>query len=299
VRLVVFGDLHLFRLWLWPWHLFSKRMLGQLNLWLNRRRHFDMRLVPGLITRIDELTPDLLLGTGDLTTTATHSEFKLVNQRLADLFARCDTRLIPGNHDRYTFTAERQKRFEHYLEPYTTSDWPLYEKLDDHLHLVGLDATKANWLSDTGRLDDEQRARLRDRIAPLTESDRLIVMCHYPIAMPPGHPPEPKNHALIEPEKLTDVLVQCKAHTLYLHGHVHKPQCWRHTEGQRLTILNAGAPLMRKSHWPQGQGFWQIDLPDAAEQPATLIHHVQDADGNWHGDPIVWPTTCGEVASIV
>jgi 3',5'-cyclic AMP phosphodiesterase CpdA len=299
MRIVVLGDIHLYQLAIWPWDLFSKRVLGQMNLWLFRRRHFHIPGLPSLIDRIDSLGADLLLGTGDLTTTATRGEFRLVTEKLGPLFARHDTVLVPGNHDRYTFTAARRRYFEHALGIDTARCEPLYRQLGDHLHLIGLDATRPNIITDRGYLDPIALMRLGEIIEPMTADDRVIVMCHYPIAMPPGRAPEAKCHALIDAAALAEALAGCGAQVLYLHGHVHEPQCWRHTIAENLTLLNAGAPLMRSAYWPHGQGFWQIDLEPGAVGSGSdpVLHHHVDA-GGWRADAVAWPRRCGEVSSI-
>lgn len=298
MRIVVLGDIHLYQLMLWPWDLFSKRVLGQMNLWLHRRHRFHMAGLGAMIQRIDEIRPDLLLGTGDLTTTATRGEFAMVTEKLGPLFARYDTALVPGNHDRYTFTAARRRYFENALGVDTVRREPLYRRLGDRLHLIGLDATRPNFITDRGLLDPIALRRLGQIIEPMTGDDRVIVICHYPIAMPPGRAPEARRHALIDAGALTGALAGTEAQVLYLHGHVHEPQCWRHTTAQNLTLINAGAPLMRSASWPGGQGFWQIDLDPSLKADPALLHHVPDETGVWRAEAVVWPRRCGEVSPI-
>ena len=110
MRIVLFGDIHLYRLWLAPWHLLSKRVLGQGNLVLNRRRKFDHSLLPGLIEQAVAIKPDLCLLSGDLTTTALVGEFEDAAAALKPLTDRVQTIAVPGNHDRYTYTSARVKR---------------------------------------------------------------------------------------------------------------------------------------------------------------------------------------------
>lgn len=299
MRIVLLGDIHLYRLAIWPWDLLSKRVLGQMNLWFHRRHRFHIPGLPSLIEHVDSIGPDLLLGTGDLTTTATRAEFRLVVEKLGSLFARYDTVLVPGNHDRYTFTSARRRYFEQAMNVDTVRHEPLYRRLGDHLHLIGLDATRPNIITDRGHLDPIALMRLGEIIEPMTASDRVIVMCHYPIAMPPGRAPEAKRHALIDAASLAEAMAGCAAQVLYMHGHVHEPQCWRHTEADNLTIINAGAPLMRSAYFPHGQGFWQIDIEPGTVADPVLRHHVVDDAGGWRAGAVAWPRRCGEVSSIV
>lgn len=76
MRLLLLGDLHFFQLGVWPYQLLSKRLLGQTNLWFNRRRHFRLSLWPAIRDRVRALAPDGLLCSGDFTTTALPGEFR-------------------------------------------------------------------------------------------------------------------------------------------------------------------------------------------------------------------------------
>ncbi len=102
MRLLLIGDIHAYRLYVSPWHLLGKALLGQTNLWLYRRRKFDLSLLPAVVARAVDLRPDLVLLSGDLTTTAYPGEFADVAAALRPLLAAVPTVAVPGNHDRYT-----------------------------------------------------------------------------------------------------------------------------------------------------------------------------------------------------
>lgn len=294
--MVLLGDLHLYQLGVRPWRLLSKRVLGYANLLLNRRKHFDLSRLPTLLARVEALKPDMILGTGDLTTLATQGEFDMVRDKLGPTFARHDTFIIPGNHDRYTFTAARTRAFERAMGDWTPQRWPAYRLLRPHLHLIAIDQTRPNIITDRGRVGAAQLNGLRQVLDAMTEIDRVIVMGHYPIGMPPGHPPEATRHALIDAEELVRVLCGCAAGVLYLHGHVHEPQVWVHPASDRLAIVNAGAPLYRKTGWLFGQGFWCLD--DEGDWPPALTHHELDDMGTWYGSKVIWPDAAGVAAKI-
>src|ERR1041385_6253361 len=105
MRIVLIGDLHFYKLWVWPWQLLSKRLFGQINLWFNRRLIFRPERLKSLTERVDSLRPDLLLFAGDLTTTALPLEFRYAQDALRPLLDRYPALIAPGNHDRHTFTA--------------------------------------------------------------------------------------------------------------------------------------------------------------------------------------------------
>ncbi|MHC4994450.1 MAG: metallophosphoesterase family protein [Planctomycetota bacterium] len=270
MKIVLLGDVHVHHLWPRPWQMLSKRVLGVTNLWLNRRRHFNLDLLDPLIERLGSVAPDMILGSGDLTTTALPPEFRTARERFDPLFRSARTILVPGNHDRYTFTSKRNRDFETAFAPYTTTDWPLVQRVGERLVVIGLDPTRPNFITDRGRLPDDQLRELRIAIEQLDTDDRLIVLCHYTLGTPPGSPPEAERHAMINAEAVVDVLAGAPE-VLYLHGHVHRPWCWRHEGAPNVVAINAGAPLHRSRDWPEGQGFWVIEPPkDRPDTPSDI-----------------------------
>jgi len=294
VNLVVFGDLHVYRLWTWPWHLLSKRLLGQTNLWLNRRSKFDLDRLSPFVARATALEPTLVVHTGDLTTTALKTEFEYAAEELAPLLDRGEMYLVPGNHDRYTFTSSRDKRFEHYFGAHTPTQYPWHRKLNATTHLIGIDPTRPRMFNASGRLGGAQLERVRGMLAAIEAGEQLVLAGHYPLGVPEGLPPEPVGHAMNDAKQLIALLREAGHPTLYLHGHVHQPWCWRLTEAPNVVAINAGAPIMRDPLHPTGQGFWQCQ--QSAERPATwgLTRHVSRPDGSWAAQPVTWPRDPGE-----
>jgi len=112
MRLALIGDIHYYRLAVAPWQLFGKRLLGQANLWLNRRHRFNRSLLKPVLEQAESIQPDMVLMSGDLTTTALAGEFADVAAALNPLAKRIPMVAVPGNHDRYTFSAARHRVME-------------------------------------------------------------------------------------------------------------------------------------------------------------------------------------------
>ena len=275
MRLVLFGDIHLYRLWLAPWHLASKRVLGQSNLVLNRRRKFNHALLPGMIERAVELKPDVCLLSGDLTTTALVKEFELVARALKPMTDQVPTIAVPGNHDRYTYRSARTQRMDRMLEALVPQRFPHTRELSDRWRLLALDAAVPSPHNARGRLGAVQLQAATEYADALDETQGLIVLCHYPCAVP-SHIREFASHALAERDELRAVLERCKARVVYLHGHIHRP--WHHEVGDGsgvpFTCIDAGSPCLTSPDFPQGQGFYQIDLPDDPSEPLAVTHHT-------------------------
>lgn len=275
MRIVLFGDIHLYRLWLAPWHLASKRLLGQSNLVFNRRKRFRHDLLPVMIDKAISLKPDLCLLSGDLTTTSLKQEFRDVEAALKPLTDTTPTVLVPGNHDRYTFTASRSRRIDRMLRKLVPGAFPHTRALTDRWRLLALDAAVPRLYNARGRLGPTQYGAAAEFLASLDETQGVVVLCHYP-AVVPGHVHEHASHALEEREALRAALTRCKARVVYLHGHIHKP--WHHEPGDGsgvpFTCIDAGSPCMTSSDYPNGQGFYEIVLPDDPAQALDVRHHV-------------------------
>ena len=254
----------------------SKRILGQTNLWLNRRKRFNRTLLIVALKRIAALKPDLLLLSGDLTTTSLEDEFADIAALLEPLTDKLPIVAVPGNHDRYTFGSSRVRRMEHLLPTVVPQTFPHYRKLSDRWHLLALDGAKPNLFSARGRVGDKQLRRSQDLIKNLTSNDGLVVLCHYPIKAPPRALPITWDHKLADSRQLRQLLLHCPARVLYVHGHIHKPWLWqpKRKGQQHLIYLNTGAPCMVSTKHPLGQGFWEVNLPLDPIHPIQAFHHV-------------------------
>ena len=276
MRIVLFGDIHFYRLWLAPWHLLSKRVLGQSNLVLNRRKRFRHELLGAMIDKAVALRPDLCLLSGDLTTTSLKREFLDVAAALRPLTASVPTVLVPGNHDRYTFTASRSHRVDRMLAELVPPAFPHTRGLTERWRLLALDGAVPRLYNARGRLGKMQFKAAADTIASLDESQGLIVLCHYPCALP-DYIHEHASHALEERDALRAVLENCRGRVVYLHGHIHRP--WHHEPGDGsgvpFTCIDAGSPCMISGDYPHGQGFYEIELPEDPRDALGVRHHIQ------------------------
>lgn len=271
MRIALLGDIHAYRLLLYPWQMLSKRVLGQTNLWLRRRHRFDLSLLPGIIDRIRDLQPDLLLLSGDLSTTALAGEFADVVAALRPLDGRVPMLAVPGNHDRYTFASKWGGAMEKAIGPLMPASFPHVRMLNDRWRVLAMDSGVPRFLTSRGRVGREQLAAAEAALAQVPADQGVIVLCHYALGKPAPMKPMSWEHKLADEAAMLRLLESCPGKVIYLHGHVHYPWLWRRSD--RLTDINAGAPCMRTSEHPRGQGFWQIDLDDDSGE-ATFMHHV-------------------------
>jgi 3',5'-cyclic AMP phosphodiesterase CpdA len=163
------------------------------------------------------------------------------------------------------------------------SDWvpdrfPHTRVLTDRWRLLALDAAVPRVYNARGRLGQVQFEAARTYAESLDESQGLVVLCHYPCALP-SHIHEHESHALQERDALRQVLENCKARVVYLHGHIHHP--WHHEPGDGsgvpFTCIDAGSPCMTDPDHPLGQGFFHIDVPDDPAEGLSVVHHTPEA----------------------
>ncbi|MEX0744617.1 MAG: metallophosphoesterase [Phycisphaeraceae bacterium] len=282
MRIAVIGDIHLFRLKVHFSRLLGKRLLGQSNLWLNRRFRFNHSLLDPIIAQVRSLKPDLVLLTGDVTTTSLEDEFADIVKYFEPLAETAPVLMVPGNHDRYTFRSARRKRMEMLLSSLMPRSFPHHSRLTDRWHLLGLDSAKPQVVLSRGALGERQFDETREVLGELTEDEGVLVLCHYPMATPPGTP-RSWAHDLAEAERLDRLLDECRARVVFVHGHIHKPWHWvrPNERGPHLTCVNAGAPCMTSANYPMGQGFWEIHLPDEPLGELRLVHHVPTPEGHY------------------
>jgi 3',5'-cyclic AMP phosphodiesterase CpdA len=284
LRIVHLSDIHIWRLWLNPGQLFSKRALGVVELLAGRARRFRLERLAGVVERVQSLEPDHVLITGDLTTTALPSEFRGARQALAPLLTDPErATVLPGNHDRYSSGAVRSLRYEEFFGVFApTPGFPWLRRLDEETAILGLDPTRSH-ITARGFLPPEQLERAKALVAdPATRPRRLIVASHYPVLAPPAYMLELAMKRMTNFEVVRDWLAEIGPH-LYCCGHVHAAWAFFPMDLPDQLCLNAGAPLLRDPTGFRPPGFLEIDL---AGEAVSVIHHAWTG-AEWSVFPLI------------
>jgi 3',5'-cyclic AMP phosphodiesterase CpdA len=261
MRIVHISDLHFWHITLNPRRLMGKRLLGMGNLILNRARNFKMEAMTVLAQRVQELKPDHVLVTGDLTTTSLDEEFQAARRALAPLASSSSfLTVIPGNHDRYTRDSERNSLFEkHFAEFAPSASYPWLKPIGQDTAILGLDPCHSNPISARGTIS---AAHLQKAAALLDEArsnvKRLLVACHYPVAVPDGIVDQP-SHGLGGSRELQDFLIRYSP-AVYCHGHIHAVWGFCPPFLPQTLCLNPGAALKRRKHTGVGVSLLEIVL---------------------------------------
>jgi 3',5'-cyclic AMP phosphodiesterase CpdA len=284
MRLIHVSDIHVWRYAFNPIRLFSKRLLGMGSLLVRRASQFRLERLGDVVNRVASLEPDHILITGDLTTTALPIEFRAARHALGPWLTDPEkVTILPGNHDRYTVGAHRDRRFEQYFGPYAPGrGCPWLRRLDPETAILGLDPTRAS-LTARGFFSPIQLDRAREVLAKEGEGiRRLVVACHYPLQAPDRHRRDLEAKRLIQAELLGRWLATLGPH-LYCCGHVHAAWAFVPDSVPNQLCLNAGAPLLRDPTGECPPGFLEIRLRG---DDVTVDHHAWQG-GSWFVDTLV------------
>jgi len=269
VRIIHLSDIHVWRYEFNPIHLLNKRAVGVFSLVVGRARKFRLERLHEVVARVLSRSPDHILITGDLTTTALSAEFREARGALADLLADPSrVTVIPGNHDRYTNGSVRYRQFETWFGAYAPElDYPWLRRLDEDTAILGLDPTRAH-LSARGNLPPIQLNQARELVQERPR--RLIVACHYPVAAPLPYVSELAPKRMKNAAEVASWLQGVGPH-LYCCGHVHAAWAFVPESIPNQLCLNAGAPLLRDPTGLRPPGFLEIELQG---DDVNVAHHA-------------------------
>lgn len=173
-----------------------------------------------VVREINELAPDIVAVTGDLTDMGFHDDF-VTARELIDGIACDRVMVIPGNHD------ARNVGEVHFEEHFGPRDSEIYL---DGVRVLGIDSSEPDL--DNGRVGRERYRWIEERFA---DPDEFKVVCIHHHLMPvPGTGRE--RNIVYDAGDLLRVLTSTGV-DLVLCGHKHVPNVWRLED---LFIVNAG-----------------------------------------------------------
>lgn len=180
--------------------------------------------IPSLATRVidelNELGPDIVVVTGDLTDMGFRQEFKQAHRLLSRL--DCTQRLVlMGNHD------ARNVGDDHFSELFGGRSQELQH---GDVRILGLDSSEPDL--DSGRVGRERYRWIEDRFGD-TDGFTIVAMHHHLVPVP-GTGRE--RNIVYDAGDLLRVLAKTGT-DLVLCGHKHVPNVWRLED---MLIVNAG-----------------------------------------------------------
>jgi len=227
MRFAHISDLHFGSVTLSPFQFFSKRWAGNFNYLFLRKKHFCYDRLLELIDLFKEKGITHVFVTGDLTVTSRRKEFKQARRFFQMLKEEgISVFTIPGNHDHYTKTAYRKKKFYRFFDPLFDKECPFnlkdhkvsYTKVKEGLWVVGLDTAVATSLtSSEGYFSPETEENLEKVLQEIPKDDWVILLNHFPFFQN-----DPEKKQLIRAPLLKKLIAKFPNILLYLHGHTHR-----------------------------------------------------------------------------
>jgi len=167
-----------------------------------------------LFEKVTELSPDLMIVSGDLTQRARREQFRQARAFL-DRFTMPKV-IVPGNHDipLYNILDRFARPLKKYDEFFGEDHEPWF--FDGELAVAGVNTARSLTVKG-GRINEEQVERLRARLNEIDNNVLKIVVSHHPFDLP-----ESFDDADIvgRAKKFMPALANCGA-DLFLAGHLH------------------------------------------------------------------------------
>lgn len=267
MKILHFSDLHVWRLGFDPPDFHPKRLLGLANLALRRRRAFAPGFGRATLLRIEraieEESPDLVVFSGDMTTTALAAEFEQAREWFAPLIRRLGERfyLLPGNHDRYTPRAAADELFERAFPSGRFGGRPARIRtlaIGERAAAVGFDVCVPRLISSRGEFTPALAEALELELERRAREGRAVILIgHYPYAVPAGIRVS-SEHRLNGAGRLIEIVARHKP-ALYLHGHKHIRWALRPAATPETLCVNAGPAGRDSSDAAKRAGFVLIE----------------------------------------
>jgi 3',5'-cyclic AMP phosphodiesterase CpdA len=174
----------------------------------------DRQLIEPLIKTINEIKPDLVAVSGDLTQRARARQF--VEARVF-LDALPEPQIVvPGNHDipLHNIFARFLGPLDNYRRYITEDLQPSYA--DEEMVVVGVSTARSLTIKG-GRINQEQIARVREKLCSFDDDMVKILVTHHPFDLPEGY----SDRDLVGRARMAMAgLAECGA-DLFLAGHLH------------------------------------------------------------------------------
>jgi 3',5'-cyclic AMP phosphodiesterase CpdA len=241
------ADIHFWQLVWKPWQLLNKRMIGNLNVIIRRRKHYAMALAEAHGRQIASAGVPFAVLTGDFTSTAIKGEFERARVFVEALAqAQIGVAVLPGNHDVYTFGALRTDRCRRYLGAFMPDRYPARQLLPGGVALVLAPTVRPSLWHSRGRISPEDIAETAELVQSAPEGP-VIVAAHYPVLKKTAAYESPWQRGLAHAEELRRALGATGRRILYVAGHVHRFSLTRDDAFPGMSHLTTGALIQKRA----------------------------------------------------
>jgi len=174
----------------------------------------DEAIVKPLIQTVNDIKPDVVAVSGDLTQRARNREFKLVRSFLDELPQ--PQIVVPGNHDvpLYNILDRFFRPLDKYQRYITADMRPSY--VDEEIAVFGVNTARSLTFKG-GRINERQVEWLKEKLCSLGDDVTKIVVTHHPFDVPTGHD---EDDLVGRARMAIRHLTECGA-DMFLAGHLH------------------------------------------------------------------------------
>jgi 3',5'-cyclic AMP phosphodiesterase CpdA len=275
-RLLHVADLHFWQVVLNPFALLNKRFLGNLNVAFRRRREFATHRAEAYSDALGATGIPSALFTGDFTSTSIEAEFAMARAFVDGVQRRGIAPIVlPGNHDVYTFEAQRARRFESHFDGLVPDQgYPSSTTLPGGTPVILVPTVSPTLLSSKGTISPEQ---IQAAAALLDACDGpVVVAAHYPVLHHTYGYASGPGRRLRNAQSLREMLGASGRTVLYVCGHVHRFSHVQDPDFPSLQHLSTGAFFRNDRHNGTQGEFSEIHVADGAFH---VLHHVNA--GTW------------------
>ena len=184
-------------------------------------QYFVPNLLDRALVEVNDLAPDVVVITGDLTNMGFRQEFREAKEYIERLDCR-DVLVVPGNHD------SRNVGYAHFERLFAPRETVIRK---NGVTLVGVDSTEPDL--DYGRIGRHRYPWIRDAFTERPTDFKIFALHHHLLPIP-GTGRE--RNIVNDAGDVLEVLVECGV-GLVLSGHKHVPYAWRL---ENMFIVNTG-----------------------------------------------------------
>lgn len=202
----------------------------------------DSATAAKLIKSIDDIRPDVVVVSGDLTQRALNKQYKKAKSFLDNIpFPKL---VIPGNHDIPLYNLFRRftKPFAKYHRFISDEEYPEYQS--DKIALIGVNSCTP-FRSQSGRVKDEYIEHLKIYFAEIDKHKIKGVVVHHNIIPFEGLK---GSSVLVNAEKFLSEMNKCGVDLIFA-GHLHKSLAMTYNETgikNNLLMLQAGTCMSHR-----------------------------------------------------
>lgn len=184
-------------------------------------QYFVSNLLDRALVEVNDLGPDVVVVTGDLTNMGYRQEFREAREYL-DRLTCPDVLVVPGNHD------SRNVGYAHFERLFAARETVIRK---NGVTIVGVDSTEPDL--DNGRIGRHRYPWIRQAFMENPRDFKIFVLHHHLLPIP-GTGRE--RNIVNDAGDVLEVLIECGVE-LVLSGHKHVPYAWRL---ENMYVVNAG-----------------------------------------------------------